>query len=442
MHTDESSGMNGDAGPAGARTSIAPAKVQRRLKLQGMPDDAAATVASAMLGATRAQNARHADDVVLIANAVCDRMGVTAAELDDVLAAARLHDIGKTAIPVEVLEKPGPLSESEWELVREHTVIAEEVLSSVAELRGVAKLVRHSHERWDGNGYPDGLRGDEIPLGSRIIFCADAFQAIRSDRPYRAARSSPEALDEVRRCSGTQFDPAVVDALQDAVKELGILAAAGRFSRSRRLTALLAVLAVAIGGTALARTGALSDVGAVSSLGGQLADNAPFPQYGGAFGLGWFAGGGACLGDGCAQHPGAKHPGKGGAASALSVGPAASAVPVSAPTGDNAPAAPAPTSPGDVNQHLDGGNGGGNGGGPVGGDPGGGPQGGPRGDTDEPPDQPPSGDPGAGGGNGGGLGDGFGGGESGDAQGVGQPTDQAAPPSDLAAPPSDLAVPP
>ncbi len=225
MHTDESSGMNGDAGPAGARTSIAPAKVQRRLKLQGMPDDAAATVASAMLGATRAQNARHADDVVLIANAVCDRMGVTAAELDDVLAAARLHDIGKTAIPVEVLEKPGPLSESEWELVREHTVIAEEVLSSVAELRGVAKLVRHSHERWDGNGYPDGLRGDEIPLGSRIIFCADAFQAIRSDRPYRAARSSPEALDEVRRCSGTQFDPAVVDALQDAVKELGILAA-------------------------------------------------------------------------------------------------------------------------------------------------------------------------------------------------------------------------
>lgn len=262
-----------------------------------MPDDVAATVAGAMLGATRARTAEHSDDVVLLANAICDRLELTGGGLDDVLAASRLQDIGKTAIPVDVLDKPGPLNEPEWELMREHTVIAEEVLSSVAELRGVAKLVRHSHERWDGSGYPDGLSGDEIPLGSRIIFCADAFEAIRGDRPYRPGRTAPQALDEVKRCAGTQFDPSVVEALEDAVREMGIVGAPSRSPRSRKLLALALVLAVGIGGTALARTGSLPGFGAVGSLGGAAIDQGS--AFGDHFGLGFPAGGGGCLNDDC-----------------------------------------------------------------------------------------------------------------------------------------------
>jgi len=137
-----------------------------------------------MLAANSIETADHSDDVVLIAEAICDRLGINGTLAADVKAAAQLHDIGKTSIPLEIVDKPGPLTPSEWALMREHTVIGERILSSVSELEEIARLVRHSHERWDGQGYPDGLAGEEIPLGSRIVFCADAFHAIRSDRPY------------------------------------------------------------------------------------------------------------------------------------------------------------------------------------------------------------------------------------------------------------------
>ena len=128
-------------------------------------------------------------------------------------SAALLHDIGKVAIPDEILNKAGPLNDEEWMLMREHPVIGERILSVLPGLGAVARMVRHEHERWDGRGYPDGLSGTQIPFGSRVIIAADTYHAITSDRPYRAAKSHEHAVEELVRCAGTQFDPDVTAAL-------------------------------------------------------------------------------------------------------------------------------------------------------------------------------------------------------------------------------------
>jgi hypothetical protein len=233
----------------------------------GRPDTAgrsarliATDLAGTMLAAASLETARHSDDVELIAGALCEKLDVTGDERDDVLIAARLHDIGKASMPRGVLEKSGPLEPEEWELMRQHTVIGEQILAGVKELSGVAPLVRSSHERWDGHGYPDGLTGDEIPLGSRIIFCADAFHAVRSNRPYRPGRSADEALAEVKRNAGTQFDPQVVVAFEDVVRELRIAPPMRRPApRSGRLIALLMALVLGTAGTAVARSDLLGE---------------------------------------------------------------------------------------------------------------------------------------------------------------------------------------
>jgi HD-GYP domain-containing protein (c-di-GMP phosphodiesterase class II) len=111
-----------------------------------------------------------------------------------------------------ILDKPGPLDEQEWHFMRQHTIIGERILAAAPALRPVARLVRSSHEWHDGGGYPDGLTGDEIPLGARIVALCDAFDAMVTERPYRAGMSTEDALAEIKRCSGSQFDPAVVDA--------------------------------------------------------------------------------------------------------------------------------------------------------------------------------------------------------------------------------------
>lgn len=134
-------------------------------------------------------------------------------QLDEMLRAAELHDLGKLAIPDEILNKPGPLNDSEWQFMRQHPIIGERILNADPALRPVARLVRASHERWDGGGYPDGLAGAAVPLGARIIAACDAYQAMTSTRCYQAARSKDDAIAELRRNAGSQFDPTVIEAL-------------------------------------------------------------------------------------------------------------------------------------------------------------------------------------------------------------------------------------
>lgn len=154
----------------------------------------------------------HASTVAETTRSVAATLGLGGAEVDDVVRATELHDIGKMAIPEAILHKPGPLDDEEWQFMRRHPVIGERILSAAPALARTATLVRSSHERPDGCGYPDGLRGEEIPLGSRIVFVCAAFDAMTSERPHQSPMSTEQALAELRRCAGAQFDPAVVEA--------------------------------------------------------------------------------------------------------------------------------------------------------------------------------------------------------------------------------------
>ena len=161
----------------------------------------------------------HVREVSSLARAVAGRLSMTADEIAGVESAAELHDIGKVALPEHILRKPGPLDAQEWELMRRHTIVGERILAAAPALKPAAALVRSSHERWDGAGYPDGLAGEEIPLGARIVAVCDAYDAMTTDRPYQRRLTSDEALAELRACSGSQFDPAVVEAFVAEVSE-------------------------------------------------------------------------------------------------------------------------------------------------------------------------------------------------------------------------------
>jgi diguanylate cyclase (GGDEF)-like protein/putative nucleotidyltransferase with HDIG domain len=154
----------------------------------------------------------HSEHVAELVLAVARELGMSDAESTELVRAAELHDIGKIAIPYAVLHKPGPLDEQEWEMMRRHATIGANILSAAPALGHVAEIVRHHHERWDGQGYPQGLAGTDIPLASRIVFVCDSFDAMVSARPHSQPMSEEGALDELRRNSGTQFDPRVVDA--------------------------------------------------------------------------------------------------------------------------------------------------------------------------------------------------------------------------------------
>jgi HD-GYP domain-containing protein (c-di-GMP phosphodiesterase class II) len=147
-------------------------------------------------------------------------MGLNSAERRNVEFGALLHDVGKIAVPKEIINKPGPLTEDEWVVIKTHTIEGQRMLDRVGGLLSqVGRIVRSSHEKWDGTGYPDGLVGDEIPVGSAIVCCCDAFNAMTTDRSYRSAMTLDEAIDEVQANSGTQFSPAVVGALLRVLSE-------------------------------------------------------------------------------------------------------------------------------------------------------------------------------------------------------------------------------
>jgi diguanylate cyclase (GGDEF)-like protein len=165
----------------------------------------------------------HSSGVAALAEAVGRRLGLDAESLDIVIRAAELHDVGKVAVPDSILHKPGPLDDSEWAIMRQHTVAGERILGVTESMRPVARIVRSSHERWDGGGYPDRLVGEAIPLAARIVCAADAYDAMRAERAYKAAMTREEAIAELRGCAGTQFDPRVVEALVEVAANLDTL---------------------------------------------------------------------------------------------------------------------------------------------------------------------------------------------------------------------------
>ncbi len=159
----------------------------------------------------------HLTDVAETAVAAARELNMSPERIDEVARAAELHDVGKMAIPDAILDKRGPLDDEDWTFMRRHTVIGERILAAAPALVPVARLVRSSHERWDGAGYPDGLAGEDIPLGARIVAVCDAYDAMVSERPYRRALDPRDVLAELRRCAGTQFDPVVVAAFETAL---------------------------------------------------------------------------------------------------------------------------------------------------------------------------------------------------------------------------------
>lgn len=161
----------------------------------------------------------HSEGVAALAVDAGRMLGMRRNELEELSRAAGLHDLGKLAVPDEILGKPGPLDEREREFIRQHTLVGERILRASPAFRSVATVVRSSHERWDGTGYPDGLAGEDIPLASRIICASDAYAAMISPRPYRLPLDPEDALGELERGSGTQFDPTVVRVLSAHVRD-------------------------------------------------------------------------------------------------------------------------------------------------------------------------------------------------------------------------------
>jgi len=162
----------------------------------------------------------HSDDVAGDVELLARTIGLDEETIGLIIKAGDLHDVGKLGIPDEIITRPGPLSESEWTFMKQHTVMGEQIIAAAGpSLAQIGPLVRASHERWDGKGYPDGLAGEKIPLGARIITICDSFRAMLDERSYKDAMSVEDALAELRRCAGTQFDPHLVEVFCRLVGE-------------------------------------------------------------------------------------------------------------------------------------------------------------------------------------------------------------------------------
>jgi diguanylate cyclase (GGDEF)-like protein len=202
-----------EATDASTALSIADERLYAHKEQQPMRRGAAHELLLRTLDERDAGLRAHVAGVAALAFAVGQRLGLSGSDLDELRLAGELHDVGKLAIPDAVLQKPEPLDDDEWEFIRRHTLIGQRILAGSASLKGVGRIVRSTHENWDGSGYPDGLAGEEIPLAARIITACDAYTTMTADRPYRAARTPQEAAAELLLCSGTQFEPRVIDAL-------------------------------------------------------------------------------------------------------------------------------------------------------------------------------------------------------------------------------------
>jgi diguanylate cyclase (GGDEF)-like protein/putative nucleotidyltransferase with HDIG domain len=167
----------------------------------------------------------HSLGVASLAEQTARVLGLDHGEVEAVRLAAELHDVGKVAIPETILNKPGPLDDLEWEYMRRHSVIGERIIAAAPSLQRVAKMVRASHERFDGGGYPDGLAGEDVPLGARIVAVCDAYDAMVTARPYSPAQDIAAALAELQRCAGAQFDPVVVEAFCEVLTRAPVVTA-------------------------------------------------------------------------------------------------------------------------------------------------------------------------------------------------------------------------
>lgn len=189
-------------------------RLDRTLELSSAYDGAAKLLGD-VIDAVDHYTAIHTQDVVALSAQVAAVLSLDETRRRDVGYAALLHDVGKIRVPASIINKPGALDDAEWAIMRRHTIEGERMLRQVGgTLAGVGRFVRSSHERWDGRGYPDGLAGEAIPLEARIVCVCDAYNAMTTDRPYRTARPFDDAIAELRRCSGSQFDPEVVRAIE------------------------------------------------------------------------------------------------------------------------------------------------------------------------------------------------------------------------------------
>jgi HD-GYP domain-containing protein (c-di-GMP phosphodiesterase class II) len=181
-----------------------------------------ALVLGDVVEADDAYTGMHSEGVVDLAVMVADELKLGASARRNVEFGALLHDVGKITVPKAIINKPGPLDDDEWAIMRRHTIEGQNLLDQIGGfMREVGTIVRASHERFDGTGYPDGLAGEEIPLEARVVCCCDAFSAMTTDRSYQRARPAGQAIAELRRCAGTQFDPRVVAALVAVVERRG-----------------------------------------------------------------------------------------------------------------------------------------------------------------------------------------------------------------------------